>query len=282
MIDLKLVKESESVELKLVENSKGGTKNYNELDNKPTINGKTLQGNLTLDDLGIIVNAVKDILINGASIIDKNGNANIPIANTSSFGVSKFAGTYAIDNWRNNKVYQNTYAIGITEFDYAVKQGMCDGKGQTWTSEEKASARDRLGIDEWELFAESTLEQDVGYWYAIDEESLNKLKECKRIRVEWTTNGIDGASAQVWIFSKKTSVTIPANQQSTIIVDLEKEPSGEMYTGTVVVYNSTYIYAGYSSGAYLRFLPQNMRFDHGGGDTERVRVGNNIKFWGCK
>ena len=40
---------------------------------------KTLQGNLTLEDLGIIVNAVKDILINGASIIDKNGNAVIPV-----------------------------------------------------------------------------------------------------------------------------------------------------------------------------------------------------------
>ena len=105
---------------------------------------------------------VSDVLVNGASIIDKNGNAVIPIANTSSFGVSKFAGTYAIDNWRNNKSYQNMYALGITEFDHALKQGMCDGKGAEWTQEEKAMARNRLGIDVWEEVADITIEEEVG------------------------------------------------------------------------------------------------------------------------
>ena len=181
MIDLELVKESESIELKLEQNSKGGTNNYNDLDNKPQINGKTLQGNLTLEELGIILNAVKNVLINGASIVDENGNAIIPIANTSSFGVSKFAGTYAIDNWRNNKSYQNMYTIGITEFDHALKQGMCDGKGAEWSATEKANARMRLG-DEWRYIGKVETQEDVmGISMALD--SNGKPFSLRKVRI---------------------------------------------------------------------------------------------------
>ena len=173
MIDLKLVKESKPIELKLEQNSKGGTKNYNELDNKPTINGKTLQGNLTLDDLGIIVNTIKDILINGASIVDKDGNANIPIANVNTEGVGKANQYYGIEVKEHDKIFRivssksNEIDVRTNDFkpitpynlDYALKQGMCDGKGPEWTSEEKASARARMGL-EWTLLGDVTVEED--------------------------------------------------------------------------------------------------------------------------
>lgn len=46
--------------------------------------------------------------------------------------------------------------------DYAVKAAMCDGKGVAWTAEEQAAARERIGIDEWELACDVTLEKDSG------------------------------------------------------------------------------------------------------------------------
>lgn len=45
--------------------------------------------------------------------------------------------------------------------DYAVKCAMCDGKGAAWTAEEQAAARERMGIGEWELFADIALEEKV-------------------------------------------------------------------------------------------------------------------------
>lgn len=32
----------------------GGTTNYNDLSNKPTLNGTTIQGNMTTTDLGVV------------------------------------------------------------------------------------------------------------------------------------------------------------------------------------------------------------------------------------
>ena len=49
--------------------------------------------------------------------------------------------------------------IDCSNFDYAVKAAMCDGKGATWTAEEQASARDRMGA--WTTIADITLAEDV-------------------------------------------------------------------------------------------------------------------------
>lgn len=173
MIDLELVEENKPVELKLVENSKGGTNNYNELENKPTINGKTLQGNLTLEDLGIIVNAVKDILINGKTIVDKDGNANIPIASDKDLGVMKVNrnGGVAVVNATLTLVKATTNNIENrgsslspivpSNYDYAVKCAMTDGKGAEWSATEKVMARNRLGLDVWEEVVDITITEEV-------------------------------------------------------------------------------------------------------------------------
>lgn len=163
MIDLKLLKESESIELELEQNSKGGTNNYNELDDKPKINGVELQGDLTLEELGIIVNAVKDILINGTSIIDENGNVNIPIADADNLGLVKVKEStgikatnggpltivFADENRIRNRNSQYNPLVP-KNMDYAFKCAMTDGKGAEWTPQEKANARKRMGLG-WTL-----------------------------------------------------------------------------------------------------------------------------------
>ena len=196
MIDLELVKENKPIELKLEQNSKGGTNNYNELDNKPTINGVELQGNLTLEDLGIIVNAVKDILINGASIIDKNGNAIIPIATTQdTLGLAMYNQYYGVvitnrgyvqvkkaNNAQIDKRNGSNHPIvADSTLDYAVKCAMTDGKGAEWTSEEKANARMRLG-EEWRYIGKVETQKDVmGMSMALD--SNGKPFSLRKVRI---------------------------------------------------------------------------------------------------
>ena len=210
MINLKLLNESESIELKLEENSKGGTNNYNELDNKPQINGKELTGNLTLEDLGIIVNAVKDVLINGTSIIDKDGNAIIPIANVNTEGVGKANQYYGIEVKEHDKIFRivssksNEIDVRTNDFkpitpynlDYALKQGMCDGKGAEWTPQEKAMARNRLGINPWRLISKIEITEPIRL-VTIDKDINNNDLNLKKVMIyikairsaDSTTNG---------------------------------------------------------------------------------------------
>ena len=171
MINLELLNESEPIELELEENSKNGTNNYNDLSNKPKINGTELQGSLTLEDLGIIANAVKDILINGTSIV-AGGVANIPIASADNLGLVRvfnglkinattgqlYVSSADINNIKN-RTTQRFLASNL--IDDVVKVAMTDGKGETWTTEEKASARMRIGIDTWEEVLDVTLEEDA-------------------------------------------------------------------------------------------------------------------------
>lgn len=180
MIDLELLEEEKPIELELEQNSKGGTKNYNELDNKPQINGKELTGNLTLEDLGIIVNAVKDILINGASIVDKDGNAIIPIADADNLGLVKVKEStgikatnggpltivFADENRIRNRNSQYNPLVP-KNMDYAFKCAMTDGKGAEWTSEEKANARARMGL-EWSTVCDITLDEDTAIFELKD------------------------------------------------------------------------------------------------------------------
>ena len=161
MINLELLNESESISLKLKENTGTGTSDYNDLTNKPSINGVELQGALTTEDLGIESESL-DVQVNGVSIVN-DGVANIPIADYSKIGLVKpymAGGVFAnakgelylpvasnteVDSWA-----KNPRVITASNLDYAVKQAMTDGKGAQWTSQEKASARARMGVGVWE------------------------------------------------------------------------------------------------------------------------------------
>lgn len=102
--------------------------------------------------------AVDDVKINGASIVE-NGVANIPFANSSSYGVVKPNPGYGLNIYGStvkemginpilNKGIndrQNYRPITGAQLDYAVKVAMCDGKGEIWTDAERIAALLRMG-----------------------------------------------------------------------------------------------------------------------------------------
>lgn len=125
-----------------------------------------------------------DVRINGKSIV-QDGVAEIPvvgdkgnsnIVRTGMVYIPKGYGLefqYNTNNLiirnpmeeeigRRNETWQaNYYALTLKRIDYAVKCAMCDGKGAAWTADEQAAARERMGIGEWELVADITLEEKV-------------------------------------------------------------------------------------------------------------------------
>ena len=106
---------------------------------------------------------VSDVRLNDESITE-NGVVNIPIATTERIGVTKYdpygglsttergwgissASKTQIDA-RNASHYP---IVADSQFDYAVKAAMCDGKGAAWTAEEQAAAKERMGIGDYSL-----------------------------------------------------------------------------------------------------------------------------------
>ena len=57
----------------------GGTDDYRELTHKPKINNIPLNGDLSLSDLGIPENAVQDVKVDGYSVVNEEGTANITL-----------------------------------------------------------------------------------------------------------------------------------------------------------------------------------------------------------
>lgn len=112
-----------------------------------------------------------DVQINGESIV-QDGVAEIPISSHDTLGLvytDNSAGGYTtglmnqqgrlkvntagIDDVNKRRLRKE---IDCSNFDYAVKAAMCDGKGAAWTAEEQAAARERMGIiseDDFELIA---------------------------------------------------------------------------------------------------------------------------------
>ena len=105
-----------------------------------------------------------DVQINGVSVVDENGVANIPIANRNNVGLVKTdsylgltientTGNIGLYKCTNNHIDErntSAFAINTTNYDRAVKNHLTDGKATEYTSAEKASARSRLGL-EWKL-----------------------------------------------------------------------------------------------------------------------------------
>lgn len=111
---------------------------------------------------------VQDVTVNGASIVDENGVAIIPIVSTSGgLGLVKVGKTsngvigmgsnngqtillYPVANStgmkeRKSQGSQYSGVIASSNFDLAVKIAMTDGVGEAWTEEEQAAARERMG-----------------------------------------------------------------------------------------------------------------------------------------
>ena len=117
-----------------------------------------------------------DVRINGKSIV-QDGVAEIPISSHDTLGLvytDNSAGGYTTGLMnRQGRLQVNTASIDdvnkrrlrkeidCSNFDYAVKAAMCDGKGTAWTAEEQAAARERMGIGTSSLVYSYTLIEDV-------------------------------------------------------------------------------------------------------------------------
>lgn len=107
--------------------------------------------------------SVNDVQINGTSIVDDDGVADIPIASHDILGLVKTdnsSGGYSTGLLNvNGLLYVNTATNGqitnrsirkqidASNIDYAVKAAMGDGIGPAWTESEKANARERIGVE---------------------------------------------------------------------------------------------------------------------------------------
>lgn len=311
MINLKFENTSEPINLEFQNNSgSGGTSNYPDLLNKPSINDVELVGNKTASELGlvdettykaleeIVAKKLNDILVNGNTIVDENGVANIPVLDGTNIGLVKL---YEKDNNAGhlfvntsgprkgclslNTATENTVnhrwgnPLGANMLDYAVKQALTDGKGAEYTPTEKAMARSRLGIDTYELITDITTEEEVS---KINIELLKDYKSLKFYfivpKVE-SANGIRIVNKGINIgFAPSNNVSISATRHILIDIDVY---SGY---GTVSISN-------YGTSAMAVGSPNSNYNDRDTLINEKVEVflgnisfpiGTNIKVWGDK
>ena len=96
--------------------------------------------------------------------IATNNRVGVIKPSSSGFAINESSGllnisnpaTSSIDNRLSNR------AITASTLDYAVKSALCDGKGQAYTEAEQLSARQRLGIGDWETILDITVDEPIG------------------------------------------------------------------------------------------------------------------------
>ena len=237
------------------EKGEPGTTNYNDCENKPSINDVELVGNKSLEDLGItdyveqeiatfdfikiveelpetglpnrtyfvpktdpetndlydeymwvndkwelistkqievdLTNYIKDtdyasITKAGVCFMDRGNISKVtngPIVMNDNSGWGKVnrpyiqAASSAIINSRSKIPFTaGSGAIMPTNFDYAVKVAMCDGKGDAWTEKEKKNARERMGIAEQVTLTQTEYDALVEAG-TVDENTYYYIKE---------------------------------------------------------------------------------------------------------
>lgn len=162
-----------------------------------------------------------DIQIDGQSIV-KDGVAEIPLCTDT-----KGPGLITIDIYSNSgglyRANHNTGLIRIakasdnslaergnsycpvvpTNLDYAVKCAMCDGKGATWTAEEQASARERMGAltGDWQIIMDETLAELV-------KEVSFKVPDNTKEMICFFKSGATVADTAVYLYTKNSGASV--------------------------------------------------------------------------
>ena len=120
-----------------------------------------------------------DVRIDGKSIV-QDGVAEIPISSHDTLGLvytDNSAGSYTTGLMnQQGRLQVNTASIDdvnkrrlrkeidCSNFDYAVKAAMCDGKGAAWTADEQKAAKARIGVIkryDVDLFESVILEEEA-------------------------------------------------------------------------------------------------------------------------
>lgn len=111
-------------------------------------------GHAVLEAVDATQLGVQDVTVNGVSIV-KDSVADIM---AKGFGIGFNNDGLYLASATNTQVaarLNSNVPLTPTNYDYAVKAAMCDGKGAAWTSDEQAAARERIGIPgDYELIEE--------------------------------------------------------------------------------------------------------------------------------
>lgn len=119
-------------------------------------------GHAVLECVDAPVGGVTDTTVNGTSVVNADGVANIPNVAKDAYGIPKFNsndftifdGTVEIstvtnayiDDYRISVPSAQHRALPVGKVGYAVKAVFCDGKDPAWSAQEQAAAQERLGI----------------------------------------------------------------------------------------------------------------------------------------
>ena len=161
-----------------------------------------------------------DVRINGESIV-QDGVAEIPISSHDTLGLvytDNSAGGYttglmnqqgrlkvntaSIDDVNKRRLRKE---IDCSNFDYAVKAAMCDGKGAAWTAEEQATARARMGVGNYVVIIDTTLEEESVSITYTQKDNGNVLNE-KDIIVYIELPNAATKNANGWISYNNTKI----------------------------------------------------------------------------
>lgn len=98
----------------------GTSGDYSGLSNKPSINGQTLSGNKTSEELGLAsaggVQAIVSALMNKFVLIEDSVSVNAESAHTKSYGAYVLSNTYGIDDIENYMVLSVVADISSNTF----------------------------------------------------------------------------------------------------------------------------------------------------------------------
>lgn len=161
-----------------------------------------------------------DVRINGESIV-QDGVAEIPISSHDTLGLvytDNSAGGYttglmnqqgrlkvntaSIDDVNKRRLRKE---IDCSNFDYAVKAAMCDGKGAAWTADEQAAARERMGVGNYVVIIDTTLEEESVSITYTQKDNGNVLNE-KDIIVYIELPNAATKNANGWISYNNTKI----------------------------------------------------------------------------
>lgn len=151
---------------KIGTSSEGGTSNYNDLENKPKINNVVLEGNLTLNDLGIIIPDLKNYITEDA-------------LNTALLEYAKKTDIPSVEGLLSETKAQELYQ---PKGNYALKSDIPDTSGLASKDElsEAISNQKFKTINGQEITGEGNIEIQGGSSITVDDalnaESVNPVQ----------------------------------------------------------------------------------------------------------
>ena len=147
-----------------------------------------------------------DVRIDGQSIV-QDGVADIPVGQWNKYSLFKVGSDMSVtageihplpanDDRLSKREWYSPITAGI--LDKSVKAAMCDGKGATWTAEEQAAARKRMGaLDTQDMIDITEITMDAETLkYVFPSFADYRILEISFLKTYKATTGLTGA---IWL-----------------------------------------------------------------------------------